>query len=832
MLRISIARLLVIAGIAAIAVAAGAQSGLLPKATQNNVLDEMLKQNSLARVFRVGNDVSRIYGNVPMLANNNEDSARAFVAQYAEAFGVLATDLQLQKSAPIDNRFEVFWFAQTSRGIRVEGSGLTVLIRPGIPNAVVLASPHIRPVPENEPNGLISGVQAQAVVRNAMPKAQYIDSPEFMIWSYSEYGHYAYMVRAGTFNKVTPQRFMFFVDASTGQILEKRDEVYHVDVTGSVMGYMTPGHNPDEPTNPPVQGTIFDMLVNISGGNRAYTDASGNFTIANTGSTDVTVNAQLRGHWANVLNNAGSNEVRSMVVTPPGPANFLMNPTPTELVTAQVNGFVNTEIVHNFAKSINPAYPGIDVMMPVNVNLNQTCNAYYTGGTINFFRSGGGCNNSAYANVIYHEYGHFIIASGHNNPTGDYHEGEADVNASLLQDDNIIGRHFYTSGAFIRDVDTPNVLYPCSGEVHQCGLVVAGAFWDMLRELRLTMGNGPGMTLARYLHINSILLSPAVDPGLTIDVLTLDDNDGNLANGSPHYFEIDRGFRQHNLAAPPLQFLGFRIAPSNNAFLPANQTIGFIVQPYAIVNLYAPNTTHIHYRINGGAWVDNAVPDLFNTSRGSRTPNATIPAQPVGTLIEWYFSAMDTSGNTVNDVDPLTPHESIAATTVITVLNDNFETNQGWAVVNDPSLTTGAWQRGVPVTATRGEPPAAQGGSGQCYVTDNRSGDFDVDGGPTVLTSPVFDMAGSNGIVSIYYWMYCSTGEDQLVLQVSNDGGTSWTSVRSWTGSSSAWKRFSFVVSKYIAPTGNMKIRLSVSDNPNNSVTEAGLDTVLIRKAN
>src|SRR5262249_42327008 len=44
-----------------------------------------------------------------------------------------------------------------------------------------------------------------------------------------------------------------------------------------------------------------------------------------------------------------------------------------------------------------------------NVNLNQTCNAYWSpsAGTVNFFKSGGGCANTGeIAGVFLHEWGH------------------------------------------------------------------------------------------------------------------------------------------------------------------------------------------------------------------------------------------------------------------------------------------------------------------------------------------------------------------------------------------------------------------------------------------
>jgi hypothetical protein len=45
-------------------------------------------------------------------------------------------------------------------------------------------------------------------------------------------------------------------------------------------------------------------------------------------------------------------------------------------------------------------------------------------------------------------------------------------------------------------------------------------------------------------------------------------------------------------------------------------------------------------------------------------------------------------------------------------------------------------------------------------------------------------------------------------------------------GTGSAWETVSLVVSDYVTPTATVRIRFSASDNPNNSITEAGIDNV------
>ena len=66
------------------------------------------------------------------------------------------------------------------------------------------------------------------------------------------------------------------------------------------------------------------------------------------------------------------------------------------------------------------------------------------------------------------------------------------------------------------------------------------------------------------------------------------------------------------------------------------------------------------------------------------------------------------------------------------------------------------------------------------FVTENgapggSAGAADVDGGPTDLISPVFDLDGSDGTVSYYRWMF-SSEQDTLEIAITGDG-SNWTLV-------------------------------------------------------
>ena len=123
-------------------------------------------------------------------------------------------------------------------------------------------------------------------------------------------------------------------------------------------------------------------------------------------------------------------------------------------------------------------------------------------------------------------------------------------------------------------------------------------------------------------------------------------------------------------------------------------------------------------------------------------------------------------------------------------------------------------------------------GSGRCYLTDNRAGNYDVDGGPTILTSPLLD-AGNGGELTLNYawWFVCDDAlppaQDFLDVSVSNDNGANWTLIRH-LATAVGWVQESLRLSDYVTPTAQMRVRFSTMDRPNNSNTEAGADAVQV----
>ena len=155
------------------------------------------------------------------------------------------------------------------------------------------------------------------------------------------------------------------------------------------------------------------------------------------------------------------------------------------------------------------------------------------------------------------------------------------------------------------------------------------------------------------------------------------------------------------------------------------------------------------------------------------------------------------------------------------MLDDDFESDSGWSVQN-VSLTTGAWVRAVPGDFGRDDPTEDADGSGRCYVTGNANLD-DVDGGPTILTTPTFDLTGLNDPRVSYARWHVSNGSDPLLFQVSNNGGGSFTTLET-VNTSTGWNTVEFRVADHISITDQMVFRFSVQDTPNDSITESGVD--------
>jgi hypothetical protein len=83
-------------------------------------------------------------------------------------------------------------------------------------------------------------------------------------------------------------------------------------------------------------------------------------------------------------------------------------------------------------------------VLTANVNINNTCNGFWNGSTINFYRSGGGCRNTGeLAGVFDHEWGHGMDDNDANGTISNSGEGYADIAAIYRYQDSCVGHGFF-----------------------------------------------------------------------------------------------------------------------------------------------------------------------------------------------------------------------------------------------------------------------------------------------------------------------------------------------------------------------------------------------------
>ena len=639
------------------------------------------------------------------------------------------------------------------------------------------------------------------------------------------------------------RRFLIIAAVDDGEILHTENQVSTLDVDGTVSGNATNNGatfvcGPELPFALPYGG------VQILGGASGFADADGNFSLS-SGDGNVTLRSSLRGQFFEVFDQSAGNSTPFVDVTAnsPGTVDSLFNTPATDLNTANVIAYLHSNIVRDFVLSFEPNYPIIanQTLFDTNTNIADSCNAFYNGVSTNYFTAGGNCNNTAFGDVVYHEYGHHLVqVTG--NSQGQFGEGSGDTIGMLIEDDPVLGQGFSNCGNGIRSALNFRQ-YPCFDQAspHDCGQLLSGSVWDLRNELA-TVDPSNARDIATSLFIGMLIVrgqtggSSMIGPEVPLIMLELDDDDANIGNGTPHYQQIADAFNPHNLTVPELEAIFLTLPNGAPATLAPEGGSSFLVDVSANSSTAAPDTGLLHYN-DGSGFV--TVP---MTVVDSETYSAEFPA--ACGLISFFVSVETADGETVTlpTEAPAEAFSAVAANSIVSLFQDSFDTATGWTVSGN--ATDGQWERAVPNNGDRGDPAndAESAGAGFCYVTDN--GNFgttntDVDGGSTTLTSPIMDATEDSDEVAVltYFRWYsndfgASPNADIFVVEISNDGGSTWINLETvgptGPGVEGGWIQRQVQVSTVIEPTDNMRVRFTASDLGDGSVVEAGVDGVSI----
>jgi hypothetical protein len=237
------------------------------------------------------------------------------------------------------------------------------------------------------------------------------------------------------------------VDAHSGEVLAFQDVNHYVNqqITGGVY----PLTNTEICPNAATCGTLqsgWPMPLADTGlaSPNNFTNSAGIFD-----HTGGTVTTTLTGRYVDIVDNCGA----------------VSNSSSGDLNLAGVNGnhdctavgslgntsssrsaFYEVNKLAEQARGWLPSNLWLQNRITTNVNLNNTCNAFYSsfGGTINFYRSGGGCRNTGeIAGVFDHEWGHAMDDNDTAGSLSNSSEAYADIVAIYRLQTSCVGHGFF-----------------------------------------------------------------------------------------------------------------------------------------------------------------------------------------------------------------------------------------------------------------------------------------------------------------------------------------------------------------------------------------------------
>jgi hypothetical protein len=88
------------------------------------------------------------------------------------------------------------------------------------------------------------------------------------------------------------------------------------------------------------------------------------------------------------------------------------------------------------------------------------------------------------------------------------------------------------------------------GEVHDEGEIIGEALWDLRTALNAKLGAAAGFTQTEKIFYGIMQRAHDIPTSTYAEALVADDDDGNLANGTPNQCEINAAFGLHGLADP------------------------------------------------------------------------------------------------------------------------------------------------------------------------------------------------------------------------------------------------------------------------------------------
>ena len=543
-----------------------------------------------------------------------------------------------------------------------------------------------------------------------------------------------------------PGRWNVFVDAGTGAAFARESTLMF---ESGVVQFDVSVRGPGADAGRHALGA--PRAVHRINSSEVMSDAGG--VVSWTGAQQVTLTPGLSGPLVAITNMAGALASDSLALATGGSAIWSHPDDPA--VDAQLAAFVYASQAKQFVRDhIDPALGYLDHQLSVSVNeTSGTCNAYSTGDDLHFFpRTPDYCENTGrLADIVYHEFGHSLhrqaLIPGVGQFDGAMSEGIGDTLAVSITGDPGMGRGFYLATGRtnepLRDVNpAQKKLWPQDliGEVHSDGEIYGETMWDLRGRLQASMGADAGF--AQFLKLYYGTIQRAIDiPSSFAEVLVADDDDGDLANGTPHECDIVAAFLAHGLFDPLTT--GEIARPVRDGF-----AISVSAAAPASVRCNAPvvQSAQVDWRVRGGILA--TVPLV---AHGTAFAGA-IPTQPAGAVIEYTVKltlANGVIGFPDNRADPYYQFYVGAANQIWCA---DFEHGApDWTHSATPAAMD-RWEVGPP-RGLGGDPAAAFAGDNVLGVALGGDGRYPPQT-TTAARSPTIDLHGNTKVHLQYYrWL-------------------------------------------------------------------------------
>lgn len=410
--------------------------------------------------------------------------------------------------------------------------GRVLLVRRrGIPVAVDGTSPRV--------DGRTAGLTALGdFAQQAGRRDARAGDADLQVWvDDQQQGRLAWRIVVASASLTAPAAIEYHISALDGRVLSRANAI-HTSFTGKVTAD-TWAASPFEATS---SADMPFLSVDGTGQGTTTTDAQGGFGFGGSG-VSSTFTASLNGRFGVVSNQAGATSTAASVGTA-GVSTKVHFTASTDQQIAQTSAYRWINAARQFAIGIiNPEDSRL-ARLPINVNIAQNCNAFWFSDskrpTVNFFQAGNGCPNTAYSDVVLHEFGHGVDQMNGGIVDGGYSEGFGDALAILLTRQSCVGRNFFGFGSCLRNAATA-VSWPLPAgttSVHEIGRPYGGFVWRLTQELGKTMGQADAFLVAKQLILGAAAANPSSVPDAVQLSFIVDDDDGNLGTCSTHFAQL------------------------------------------------------------------------------------------------------------------------------------------------------------------------------------------------------------------------------------------------------------------------------------------------------